>query len=47
MNTAGEQIVHTQLICNEAFAIVDGLLLELERVREERPEEEIDQWDYC
>ena len=37
---AGEIVEHVQLVCGEAFAIVDGLLWKLERICEEYPEDE-------
>jgi len=43
----GEHVEHTQLICGEAYAIVEGFLCELERVCEPHEDEELDQWDYC
>ncbi len=33
------EVMHTQLICNEVFAIVNGILCEYERVCEEHIEE--------
>ncbi len=40
-----EQPMNVQMICNVAFAIVDGFRVELERVCEEYPEDEA--YDPC
>ena len=37
---AGEHVEHTQMICGEIIGLVNGVLLELERICEEYPEDD-------
>ena len=37
-----DEILHTQMICNRVYALIDGILLELERVCDEHEETDTD-----